>query len=58
MHGARPVERGVDRMSTAELPAPTTSTRLPLSCSLDFTSCECNISPSNVPGYEGVNFSQ
>ena len=45
-----PSSAASDRMSTAELPAPTTSTRLPLTCSFDFTSWECSISPSKWPG--------
>ena len=51
MHGTRRLSIAAsDKISTAELPAPTTSTRLPLTCSFDFTSWECSISPSNMAG--------
>jgi hypothetical protein len=53
VHGPRAIERRIIENIDGELPAPTTSTRLSLSCSFDFTSCECRISPSNLPGWTG-----
>jgi hypothetical protein len=48
--GIAAVERRVRQNVDGGVARPTTSKRLPLSCSLDFTSCECRTSPVNRPG--------